>query len=65
MAALRADTSLMPSAVEELLRITSPVNISVFRFTTEPIRVGDIDIPENQVVGIPATSRSATAFTIV
>ncbi len=41
LAALRADTSLLPSAVEELLRITSPVNISVFRFATEPIRVGD------------------------
>jgi cytochrome P450 len=52
LAALRADASLLPSAVEELLRITSPVNTTVIRFTTEPIHVGEIDIPENQVVAI-------------
>ncbi len=50
LAALRANTSLLSTAVEELLRICSPVNITVVRFTTEPIRVGDVDIPENQIV---------------
>jgi cytochrome P450 len=50
LAALRANTSLLSTAVEELLRIGSPVNITVVRFTTEPIRLGDVDIPEHQIV---------------
>jgi cytochrome P450 len=52
LAALRADASQLPSAVEELLRIASPVNITVFRFTTESIRIGEVDIPEDEIVAI-------------
>ena len=35
-ARLRADRSLLPVAVEEMLRYTSPVNHATLRFTTEP-----------------------------
>jgi cytochrome P450 len=52
LAALRADASLLPSAVEELLRIGSPINFVMLRFTTEQIRIGEVDIPENQIVVI-------------
>jgi cytochrome P450 len=52
LAVLRADTSLLPGAVEELLRFDGPANITVFRFTTAPIRIGGFDIPENQIVVI-------------
>jgi cytochrome P450 len=52
LAALRADISLLPGAVEELLRIDPPANITVFRFSTAPIRIGEVDIPENQIVVI-------------
>jgi cytochrome P450 len=48
--ALRADPSLMPSAIEEFLRFESPLNTATMRFTTEPVRVGDVEIPAGQLV---------------
>jgi cytochrome P450 len=50
LAALRANATLLPTAVEEVLRIDSPVNITVVRFTTEPVRLGNVNIPEHQIV---------------
>ncbi|WP_263998307.1 cytochrome P450 [Mycobacterium yunnanensis] len=52
LAALRADPSLMPAAVEEILRYDSPVNVATIRFTTEAIRIGDVDVPANELVMI-------------
>ena len=50
LAALRADPSQMPTAVEEILRFASPVSVSTIRFTTEPVEVGDVEIPANELV---------------
>ncbi|WAJ44869.1 cytochrome P450 [Mycobacterium sp. Aquia_216] len=50
LAAVRADPSLMPTAVEEFLRFESPLNTATMRFTTEAVRVGDVEIPEGQLV---------------
>jgi cytochrome P450 len=50
LAALRADPSLMPAAVEEFLRFESPLNTATMRFTTEAVRVGDIEIPAGELV---------------
>jgi cytochrome P450 len=55
MARLRRDPSLLPSAVEELLRFTSPVNHANDRFTTEDVPIGDVVIPAGEWV-FPATS---------
>jgi cytochrome P450 len=52
VAALRADPSLLPGAVEEFLRFDSPINISTVRVTTENVRVGAVEIPANQLVMI-------------
>ena len=52
LAALRAEPSLMPSAIEEFLRFDSPVNISTVRFTTEAIQVAGVTIPADQFVMI-------------
>jgi cytochrome P450 len=54
-ARLRRDPSLLPAAVEELLRFTSPVNHSNDRFTTEDVPVGDVVIPAGEWV-LPAIS---------
>ncbi|UBU13549.1 cytochrome P450 family protein [Nonomuraea gerenzanensis] len=51
-AALRADPALLPGAVEEFLRFDGPINIATLRFTTEPVRVGDVEIPANEFVFI-------------
>jgi cytochrome P450 len=55
MAQLRQDPSLLPAAVEELLRFTNPVNHANDRFTTEDVPVGDVVIPAGEWV-LPATS---------
>jgi cytochrome P450 len=54
-ARLREDPSLLPAAVEELLRFTSPVNHANDRFTTEDVPVGDVVIPAGEWV-LPAIS---------
>jgi cytochrome P450 len=54
-ARLRQDPSLLPAAVEELLRFTNPVNHANDRFTTEDVPVGDVVIPAGEWV-LPATS---------
>jgi cytochrome P450 len=50
LARLRADRSLLGSAVEELLRYTSPVNNATFRFTGEPAEIGGVFIGPGEVV---------------
>jgi cytochrome P450 len=52
---LRQDPSLLPAAVEELLRFTNPVNHANDRFTTEDVPLGDVVIPAGEWV-LPATS---------
>jgi cytochrome P450 len=47
---LLADRSLLPGAVEELLRYVSPVNTATVRFTIEPADIGGVTIPRGQVV---------------
>ncbi|MBB2934059.1 cytochrome P450 [Amycolatopsis bartoniae] len=56
LAALRADPSLLPGAVEEFLRFEGPVNIATLRFTTEPVEVGGTVIPADQFVLISLLS---------
>ena len=53
MARLRQDPLLLPAAIEELLRFTSPVNHANDRFTTDDVPVGDVVIPAGEWV-IPA-----------
>jgi len=50
LAELRADRSLLPGAVEEFLRYESPVNQATFRYTTEEVVLGDVTIPEGEIV---------------
>jgi cytochrome P450 len=52
---LQRDPSLVPAAVEELLRFTNPVNHANDRFTTEDVPVGDVVIPAGEWV-LPAIS---------
>ncbi|WP_236788810.1 cytochrome P450 [Amycolatopsis sp. GM8] len=48
--ALRADPALLPGAVEEFLRFDGPINVATLRFTVEPVRVGEVEIPAHQFV---------------
>lgn len=56
LAALRADESSLPNAIEEFLRFESPINLATFRYTAEPVRVGEVEIPAGEVVMISLLS---------
>jgi cytochrome P450 len=45
LAALRADLSRIDAAVEEMLRYDGPVETPTYRFTTEPVTIGDTVVP--------------------
>ncbi|MDH6113737.1 cytochrome P450 [Kitasatospora sp. MAP12-15] len=51
-AQLAADGTLWPGAIEEFLRYDGPVSNTTWRFTTEPVKVGDVLIPEGEFVTI-------------
>ena len=56
LARLRADSALLPGAVEELLRYTSPVNHATFRFTAEAVEIGGTLIPAREAVLVAIAS---------
>jgi cytochrome P450 len=64
MKALRADPTALPGAVEELLRYESPLHIATLRFTTEPVPLGNVEIPAGQfvMVSLLAANRDAERF---
>jgi cytochrome P450 len=47
---LRSDPSLLPGAVEELLRYANPLNHATERYTLEPTSIGGVTIPAREVV---------------
>jgi cytochrome P450 len=47
---LRSDPSLLPGAVEELLRFANPLNHATERFTLEPVEIGGVTIPAREWV---------------
>jgi cytochrome P450 len=53
---LRSRPDLLPNAVEEFLRLESPLNVATDRVTTEPIQIGDVEIPARQFVKIALLS---------
>ncbi|GAA4677081.1 hypothetical protein GCM10023215_06990 [Pseudonocardia yuanmonensis] len=61
LAALRADPGLVDTAVEELLRYLSIIQLGVTRIATETVTVGDVEIPAGAtvVVATPEVNRDA------
>ncbi len=64
LARLRGDPALLPAAIEELLRFTSPVNYATDRFTTEEVLLGGEVIPAGQWVlnAITSANRDPAQF---
>jgi cytochrome P450 len=56
LARLRADLSLMPQAIDELMRYDGGVGVATFRFTSAEISIGDTVIPENQILALSILS---------
>jgi cytochrome P450 len=59
LAALRADPALLPTAVEKFLRFDGPVHIATTRVTTEPVVVGEVEIPADEFVMISLLSANS------
>jgi cytochrome P450 len=61
---LRADPSLVPQAVEELLRFDGPVNPGVTRYALEDLEIGGVRIPRGDMVllAIAAADRDPKRF---
>jgi cytochrome P450 len=47
---LRDDPDLMPAAIEELIRLSTPAPHATFRVTTEPMELGGVEIPTGEQV---------------
>jgi cytochrome P450 len=58
-AALRADPGLLPSAVDELMRYDPPAPVSIRRFPTEDVTIGEVTVPKGETVllGLAAANR--------
>lgn len=61
---LREDPTLMPDAIEEVLRYESPVQRGTYRCTKEPVKVGEVIIPAgaNVTALIGAANRDPAIF---
>lgn len=61
---LRRNPDDIPAVLDELLRFDSPVSTATFRFTTEPITLGGVDIPAGApvLVALGAANRDPVRF---
>jgi cytochrome P450 len=66
LARLRSDPALLPAAVEEFLRYDCPVNLATYRFTTERVTIGGVEIPEKELVlaGVASANRDGGQFSM-
>ena len=64
LAALRADPSKLPAAVEELLRYDAPVPHSTFRYAVEPVELGGATIPAGAqvIICLAAANRDPARY---
>ncbi|MDC0769438.1 cytochrome P450 family protein [Streptomyces sp. HD] len=64
LAALRADPSRIPAAVEELARYDGPALLAIRRFPTEDVTIGDVTVPAGDTVllSLSAADRDPARF---
>jgi len=56
LAKLRADSSIMHAAVDELMRYDGGVGVATFRFTKEEVVLGDVVIPPGEILALSLSS---------
>jgi len=61
LSAVRLDPSMMPAAIEELLRYDAPVPHATFRYALEPVELGGVTIPAGAqvIVNLASANRDA------
>lgn len=53
---LKDRPELIAGSAEEFLRFEGPVNIATFRYTTEPVELGEVTIPADEIVMVSLIS---------
>ncbi|GGU86140.1 cytochrome P450 [Streptomyces filipinensis] len=64
LAALRADTSLLDGAVEEMLRYEGPVQSATYRFAAEPLEIAGVPLErgDHVVISLTAAQRDGERY---
>ncbi|MGX1909168.1 cytochrome P450 family protein [Streptomyces phaeochromogenes] len=64
LAALRADPTLLPAAVEEFVRYDGPALLAIRRFPREDVTIGDVTVPAGETVllSLGAANRDPRRF---
>ncbi|MFE7133960.1 cytochrome P450 [Streptomyces sp. NPDC057638] len=62
--ALLADRGLLPGAIDEFLRLESPLKHATFRCVTEPVTIGDTELPVGSfvLISLAAANRHTDRF---
>jgi cytochrome P450 len=65
LVALRADPTLLASAVEEVLRYNGAAATTTLRFTAAPVRIGEVTVPAGEFLVVPlgCVNRDPDQFT--
>lgn len=56
LALLRENPSMIPSAIDELMRYDGAVGVATFRFTAEEVTIGDVTIPPDEIMALSILS---------
>ncbi|MCE7002323.1 cytochrome P450 [Kibdelosporangium philippinense] len=64
LAKVRDNPDLMPGAIEEILRFDSPVSSITYRFATDYVKIGDVEIQPGEHVALspPAANHDPAKF---
>ncbi|MFS8103086.1 cytochrome P450 [Lentzea alba] len=64
LALLKEKPELIAGSTEEFLRYEGPVNLATFRYTTEPVELGGVTIPKDELVlvSLLAANRDSARF---
>lgn len=61
---LKDRPELIPASTEEFLRLEGPVNVATFRYTTEPVELGGVTVPADEIlmVSLIAANRDPARY---
>ncbi|MFD9699614.1 cytochrome P450 [Lentzea sp. NPDC059081] len=61
---LKDKPELIPASTEEFLRLEGPINVATFRYTKEPLELGDVTVPADEIlmVSLVAANRDPERY---
>ncbi len=58
---LKDRPELIPASAEEFLRLEGPINLATFRYTKEPVELGGVTVPADEIVVVSLVSANRDA----